>query len=84
VAIIGVGAYKPEWFMHPNHVSPSNAVKGFNEMQARIFIPMHYGTFDISDEPVGEPLRLLDILQKENKINGELKPLQPGENFTAF
>lgn len=81
VAIIGIGAYKPEWFMHPNHVSPYDAVKAFHDLNAKIFIPMHYGTFDISDEPVGEPLRILHVLERENKINGVLKPLQLGETF---
>jgi L-ascorbate metabolism protein UlaG (beta-lactamase superfamily) len=84
VAIIGIGAYKPEWFMHPNHVSPTDAVKAFHDLEAKIFIPMHYGTFDISDEPIGEPLRVLLRLRDENKINGRLVALNPGENFTAF
>jgi L-ascorbate metabolism protein UlaG (beta-lactamase superfamily) len=84
VAIIGIGAYKPEWFMHPNHVSPQDAVRAFNEMNAKILIPMHYGTFDISDEPVGEPLRILKQLERESKINGKLQLLQLGENFKSF
>jgi L-ascorbate metabolism protein UlaG (beta-lactamase superfamily) len=84
VAIIGVGAYKPEWFMHPNHASPHDAVRAFNEMEAKIFIPMHYGTFDISDEPVGEPLRILQTLERSNQIDGTLFPLQLGECFRSF
>ena len=84
VAIIGIGAYKPEWFMHPNHVSPQDAVKGFHDTGAEIFIPMHYGTFDISDEPVGEPLRIVQQLQMENKIDGKLKVMGLGESFEAF
>lgn len=81
IAIVGVGAFRPEWFMHPNHVSPNDAVKGFNELGAKQFIPMHYGTFDVSDEPVGEPLRILRALEKEEKINGELSVLNLGEAF---
>ncbi|MDB5256492.1 MAG: hypothetical protein JWM14_1187 [Chitinophagaceae bacterium] len=81
IAIIGVGAYKPEWFMHVNHISPQDAVKAFNELGAKTFVPMHYGTFDLSDEPVGEPVRFLKQLQKEHRINGELKLLDLGENY---
>ncbi|HEX6223965.1 MAG TPA: MBL fold metallo-hydrolase [Chryseolinea sp.] len=84
VAIIGVGAYKPEWFMHPNHVSPHDALRGFHDSGAGIFIPMHYGTFDISDEPVGEPLRILQRLEREDKIGGRLKALNLGESFEDF
>ena len=84
IAMIGIGAYKPEWFMHPNHMSPTDAVKAFHDLDARTFIPMHHGTFDISDEPIGEPLRVLLRIKHENKINGQLVSLNPGENFTAF
>ena len=81
MAIIGVGAYKPEWFMHVNHISPQDAVKAFHELGAKTFIPMHYGTFDLSDEPVGEPVKLLKEAAKQNQINGELKLLDLGENY---
>lgn len=56
VAMMGVGAFKPEWFMHPVHVSPMNAAKAFREMGGKHFVPMHFGTFDLSDEPLLEPL----------------------------
>lgn len=62
--ICGIGAYKPEWFMHSNHISPKDALKAANEMQAKHFVPMHYGTFDLSDEPISEPI-------KELKIHGQ-------------
>lgn len=84
VACIGIGAYKPEWFMHANHVSPQDGVKGFHDIGAKILIPMHYGTFDISDEPVGEPLRLLTALERENKIHGKVKALNLGESYEEF
>lgn len=84
VAIIGIGAYKPEWFMHPNHASPGDAVKAFNEIGAQQLIPMHYGTFNISDEPVGEPLRILKSLESQGKITGTLKILDLGESYGSF
>lgn len=54
-ALIGIGAYKPRWFMQPNHISPSDALKASAEMKAGVTIPMHYGTFDLSDEPLSDP-----------------------------
>lgn len=66
-AILGIGAYAPEWFMSPNHQSPKDALKAFTELNAKYLIPMHYGTFDLSDEPLGEPLKqLLLEAEKEN------------------
>jgi L-ascorbate metabolism protein UlaG (beta-lactamase superfamily) len=77
--IIGVGAFEPRWFMSPSHIAPDDAVKAFGEMRAKTMIPMHYGTFDLSDEPVGEPARILKQMEGEGKINGELKILNVGE-----
>jgi L-ascorbate metabolism protein UlaG (beta-lactamase superfamily) len=83
IAIIGVGAYKPEWFMHPVHISPADAVRAFHDLGAKVLVPMHYGTFNLSDEPIGEPVRVLRALEKQGKIQGMLKVLDPGENYTV-
>lgn len=79
VYLVGVGAYKPEWFMASSHMSPTDAVKSANEMDAKLMIPMHYGTFDLSDEPAGDPYRTLQALEKQQKINNKLKLLGVGE-----
>lgn len=77
--LIGVGAYKPEFFMGQSHVSPTDAVKAFHDTHAKTMIPMHYGTFDLADEPLGDPLRVLKKLEEQGAINGELKALKVGE-----
>lgn len=57
LAIMGIGAYFPEWFMHPSHMAPEESWKAFCELGAQRFLPMHYGTFDLADEPLSEPIR---------------------------
>lgn len=54
-ALLGIGAYKPRWFMQPNHISPYDSLTAAEEMHAKMTIPMHYGTFDLSDEPLSDP-----------------------------
>ena len=54
-ALLGIGAYKPRWFMQPNHISPHDSLTASVEMKAGMTIPMHYGTFDLSDEPLSDP-----------------------------
>jgi hypothetical protein len=49
---------------------------------AKKMIPMHYGTFDLSDEPASEPVRLLEQFKKEDRINGDLRILKVGEQFS--
>ena len=81
VALIGAGAYAPAWFMAPMHQNPYDAVKAFHATRAKTFIPFHYGTFDLSDEPIGEPERILNGLNADGKIEGVLKVLKLGEVF---
>lgn len=78
---MGVGAYKPSFMMKTSHTSPEDAVRAFNDLQGKVFIPMHYGTFDLADEPLGEPLRLLEQMNRTDVLNGKLKVLKVGETF---
>jgi len=79
IAIVGVGAYHPPLMMKDVHTNPFEAVQIFHDLKAKTLIPMHYGTFDLADEPLGEPVRILRTLQSENKINGTLALLDAGE-----
>ncbi|WP_255502113.1 MBL fold metallo-hydrolase [Algoriphagus sp. AK58] len=79
LAMMGVGAFKPEWFMHPVHVSPMDAAKAFREMGAKSFVPMHFGTFDLSDELLLEPLDWLKANPEE--VNHSLVVPTIGRNL---
>lgn len=81
VALIGTGAYSPRWFMGPNHQDPEHGVMAFNETKAKVMIPFHYGTFDVSDEPMSEPEHLLRKLESEDKINNTLHIPKIGEPY---
>lgn len=72
VSIIGIGAYKPEWFMGPNHISPADAVTAFMDTGARLMVPMHYGVFDLADEPLSDPYRTLLAQQQQGRIGEQL------------
>lgn len=63
--LIGIGAYEPRWFMEANHNNPSDVLKAFRDIGAKTLVPMHYGTFDLSDEPSSQPLGLL-LSEAEN------------------
>ncbi|WP_051315317.1 MBL fold metallo-hydrolase [Algoriphagus terrigena] len=80
-AIMGVGAFKPEWFMHPAHISPMDAAVAFGDLGAKHFIPMHFGTFDLSNEPLLEPLDWLKA--NPEAINGSLVEPVIGRNLFA-
>lgn len=80
-AWLGIGAFAPEWFMHSNHTSPMDAWQAFQDLKAGSLSPMHYGTFDLSDEPLGEPERLMREIVRENKADEKVNILTIGEVF---
>jgi L-ascorbate metabolism protein UlaG (beta-lactamase superfamily) len=79
IAMIGVGAYTPDYMMQDVHTSPSEAVQVIHDLRAARFIPMHYGTYDLADEPMGEPERMLNDMYKNAQIQADLKISSPGE-----
>lgn len=61
VCFLPVGAYSPRWFMKASHIDPQQAIEAFSLLKGKKFLPMHFGTFDLSDEPMGEPSRLVKM-----------------------
>ncbi|MDD5718005.1 MAG: MBL fold metallo-hydrolase [Sulfuricurvum sp.] len=55
-AFLPIGAYRPEVIMKPNHINPPEALHAAEMLGAKTLIPIHYGTFKLSDEPMDEPL----------------------------
>lgn len=57
LALIAIGAYEPNWFMKDQHVNPREAVRIHQDLNAKRSIGIHWGTFDLSDEPLDQPPR---------------------------
>lgn len=75
VAILPIGAYKPEWFMGPVHTTPAEAVQAQLDLKAPYAIGMHWGTFQLADEAYEDPERdLLTALDRVERATGE-RPL---------
>lgn len=55
VAMLPIGAYEPRWFMAYQHMDPAQAYQAFLDLGARTMLPMHWGTFDLTDEPLDLP-----------------------------
>lgn len=54
IALMPIGAYQPP-SGRPVHMNPEEALEAFDMLAARTMVPMHYGTFPISGEPIHEP-----------------------------
>jgi L-ascorbate metabolism protein UlaG (beta-lactamase superfamily) len=81
LAFLPISAYKPAWFRR-NHVSPEEALKMFIESGAKFMIPIHWGTFILSHEPITEPPERLKIEAKRLGIENRVVLLRQGESFT--
>lgn len=57
LAALPIGAYLPREIMGPVHLNPEEAVEAALDLQGRRVVGMHFGTFDLADEPLDEPPR---------------------------
>src|SRR5262249_32896488 len=77
VALLPIGAYNPPQFRNV-HANPADATRAFLDLNARWMVPMHYGTFRLSHEPVDEPLQLLEQEAKVAGIKDRVIVLEEG------
>lgn len=85
LAMLGIGSYKPEFFMKPIHTSPAEAVQAHKDLGAKRSIGMHFGTFQMSSEGFEEPMEDLKIaIEKEGLSEDEFVVMQEGEIKFAF
>jgi len=55
LAAVPIGAYLPRELMAEVHVTPEEAVQAALDTGAQRVVGMHFGTFDLADEPLDEP-----------------------------
>lgn len=71
VAILGIGAYLPNFFMKAIHTSPAEAVTAHLDLEAKQSIGMHYGTFQMASEAFEQPLKDLKIALQQKKLSDD-------------
>jgi len=68
LAAVPIGAYEPRAMMEASHMNPEEAVQAALDVQAQTAIAMHFGTFDLSDEPLSEPPLRFKAAAEEAKL----------------
>jgi L-ascorbate metabolism protein UlaG (beta-lactamase superfamily) len=80
VALVPIGAFKPEWFMSPIHCSPEEAVRIHQDVKARRSIATHFGTFPLADDGMLDPVtELQKALARQNLSSDHFLILKEGE-----
>lgn len=83
VALLPIGAFLPEWFMGPHHLSPADALRAHFILRARTSIAAHFGTFALGDDGQFEPeAALMDALRSADMGATRFLIPHPGEAFT--
>jgi len=77
LALLPIGAYNPPQFRNV-HASPADATRAFLDLKARWMVPMHYGSFRLSHEPIDEPLQLLQHEARSAGIQDHVLVLEEG------
>ncbi len=82
LALLPIGAFKPEWFMSYSHMSPFEAIKAFRDLEQPYSIPMHYSVFPLADDGYDEALDAFkEEAQKQSIDLNVFKPLKVGEHW---
>ncbi len=81
--LLPVGAYDPRWFMRAVHMNPAEALAAFEDLSGATspaMLPIHWGTFKLTDEPMDEPPRLIrELWADAGRPPEDLWLLQHGE-----
>ena len=80
LSILPIGAYEPRWFMKDIHLNPAEAVKAHIDLNSEQSLGMHFGVFQLTWEPVDQPVTDLDTALQANQIGtGRFWALEPGQ-----
>jgi N-acyl-phosphatidylethanolamine-hydrolysing phospholipase D len=81
LAALPIGGYSDYRVRHPNHLNPEEAVQVFEDLGARMLVPMHWGTFDLNREPFREPPERLLAEAQRRGIGEQVAILGPGQTI---
>ena len=70
-AMLPIGSYEPRWFMISQHMNPDDAGEAFEMLGARHLLAMHWGTFRLTDEAIGEPPLRMRAWWAKKQLAGE-------------
>jgi len=81
VAVLPIGGYSAFNVRHPNHLSPEESVQLFEDLRAKLLVPMHWGTFALNREPYREPPDRLLAEALRRGLEEQVAILSPGQSI---
>lgn len=82
VALLPIGAYNPPSFRR-HHMAPEDAIEAGRMLRAKAIVPIHWGSFKLSLEPMSEPIPRLRRAARDAGCSSMVKILSPGESISV-
>jgi L-ascorbate metabolism protein UlaG (beta-lactamase superfamily) len=79
VALLPIGGFMPGSF-RARHMSPLDALYAFEDLRARLLVPIHHGAFALSYERLGEPARWLLELATARGLRDRVHVMAAGQS----
>lgn len=68
-ALLPIGPCEPHDYVHSSHMNAAQAVDAFQLLNARVCIPMHWGTFRLGPDSFDTPIKILDASWEQKNIS---------------
>jgi L-ascorbate metabolism protein UlaG (beta-lactamase superfamily) len=82
LALLPIAPYHIEGKQTGNHIDPEQAVTAFGQLDAGYAVAVHWGTFELGTEPIGDPpIRLRAALQAQHIDPARFRALDVGEEW---
>jgi L-ascorbate metabolism protein UlaG (beta-lactamase superfamily) len=80
LAILPIGAIKLDGEPSGNHIAPEQAVTAFEQLGAAYALGVHWGTFELTSEPINAPPELLEQALRAHGVAKErFRTVEAGE-----
>lgn len=80
LVMLPIGAYAPRWFMAYSHLNPAEAVQTGIDLKAENILPIHWGTFHLTNEAREDPPAGLQKALENSPYTSNTAPLLlPGQ-----
>ncbi|GBF50376.1 hypothetical protein LPTSP4_19010 [Leptospira ryugenii] len=84
LALLPIGAYEPRDMMKDAHINPQEAVLAHLDLEAKLSIAMHFGTFNLSSEDRLQPVQeLMESLGQKNIDRNRFLVIKEGSSVVG-
>jgi L-ascorbate metabolism protein UlaG (beta-lactamase superfamily) len=81
ITLMPIGDFEPRYVNQHTHIHPCEVPQALQDLQTRMMIPIHWGTFQLSHDKLLEPLEEVTKHLKTHNMQDSMKILKHGETL---